>query len=214
MTNDELRDEALEQTPEETAGVSEALIYEEEPPSTESDQPEPAAEPEGAVDSFGDVAAKVSDATSKVAESAKSAAEQASAATKAAAVQVSHATKSAADQVSQAAKKAKDAAMSAGAQAAVKAEQNLANKEQAAGKAVPETSRKIVSQAWAEYLATHTASVLYAVVGAIVGLCILRFGFWPVALVLVTTYGGLTYGRYRDGDARVVNLLKHYFDDE
>ena len=214
MTNDELRDEALEQAPEEVASVSEILISVEESSSTESDQPETAAEPEGAVDNFGDVAAKVSDATSKVAESAKSAAEQASAATKAAAVQVSQVTKSAADQMSQAARKAKDAAMSAGAQAAVKAEQNLANKEQAAGNAVPESSRKIVSQAWAEYLATHTASVLYAVVGAIVGLCILRFGFWPVLLVLATTYGGLTYGRYRDGDVRVASFLKHYFDDE
>lgn len=225
MTNDELRDEALEQALKETTNVSEVVSDAEEASSTESDRHETASDSEGAVDNFGDVAAKMSDATSKVAESAKNAAEQASVATKAAAAQmtqvtknaagqVSQATKSAADQMSQTAKKAKGAAMLAGAQAAVKAEQNLANKEQTADKAVPESFRKIVSQAWAEYLATHTASVLYTIAGAIVGLCILWFGFWPVLLVLATTYGGLTYGRYRDGDVRVVSFLKRYFDDD
>ena len=105
--------------------------------------------------------------------------------------------------------------MTAGAQAAVKAEQNqIKTAAENDEMETAESSRELISQAWSEYFASHKATVLYGLVGFIAGLCILWIGFWPVLLVLLCTYAGMSYGRYRDGDVRVVNFLKTHFGEE
>ena len=136
---------------------------------------------------------------------------------------MSQTAKSAADTVSQTAKSAysrttevaKRAVRSAGTQAAVQAELNQERAVAAEGaQEVPKSAWEIISQAWVEYLSSHKATVLYGIVGLLVGLCILWFGFWPVLLVVATSYAGITYGRYRDGDAKVVSFLLEHFGEE
>ena len=159
---------------------------------------------ERGIDNFSDVAALASDATTKVGDVAKNAAGQ-----------MTQTAKSAYSRTAEAAKRARNAAMTAGAQAAVKAEQNqiraAAENDEAE---VPVSSKELISQAWLEYFTSHKSTVLYGAAGFIAGLCILCFGFWPVLLVLLCTYAGMLYGRYRDGDAKIVNFLKEHFDDE
>ncbi len=221
-------DVKVEQT---TQAVCEQAIDEK---PQDGDDASASEERQGGIDNFGDVATLASDATSKAAESAKNvagqaaetaknAAGQAAETAKNAAGQAAETAKNAASQVSQTAKNAysrtteaaKRAARTAGSQAAVKAEQN---QERAAAAEddleTSKTAREIVSQAWVDYFVSHKATVLYGVLGLFVGLCILRFGFWPVLLVVVTSYVGITYGRYRDGDAKVVDFLIDHFGDE
>lgn len=192
-----LIEEVAENDAQETADDSELVTSEGD--SAQSDEDE-----QGGIDNFGDVAALASDATAKVGDVAKSAADQ-----------MTQTAKSAYTRTAEAAKRARDVAMTAGAQAAVKAEQNqirmTAENEDAE---TPESSKELIAQAWLEYLTNHKSTVLYGAVGFIAGLCILCFGFWPVLLVLACTYAGMLYGRYRDGDAKVVDFLKEHFDDE
>ena len=166
----------------------------------EADVPE-AGQREGGIDNFGDVAALASEAGAKAAETAKSAADT-----------VSQTAKSAYSRTTEVAKRA---VRSAGTQAAVQAELNQERAVAAEGaQEAPKSAWEIISQAWVEYLSSHKATVLYGIVGLLVGLCILWFGFWPVLLVVATSYAGITYGRYRDGDAKVVSFLLEHFGEE
>ena len=177
----------------------------------EADAPE-AGQREGGIDNFGDVAALASEAGAKAAETAKSAAGTVSQTAKSAADTVSQTAKSAYSRTTEVAKRA---VRSAGTQAAVQAELNQERAVAAEGtQEAPKSAWEIISQAWVEYLSSHKATVLYGIVGLLVGLCILWFGFWPVLLVVATSYAGITYGRYRDGDAKVVSFLLEHFGEE
>ncbi len=168
---------------------------------------ESSAKPEGkvaSIDNFEDMAAIASDATSKAADTAKNAAEQ-----------VSQTARQAYSRTAEAAKRAKEAAMTAGAQAAEKAEQNQARAEdELASEEAPDSSKQFIAQEWRNFLFNHKRTVMYGLTGLVVGILILIIGFWPVLLVVATTYIGILYGRYRDGDARVTSFLAEHFLDE
>lgn len=163
----------------------------------------------GVIDNLGDVAALVTDATSKAADSAKIAAGQ-----------VGQNARQAASLTAEAAKRVRDAAvdaaMSAGAQAAERAGQNQARAESEFVEEVAiDSSREFLLQEWREFLVNHKCTALYGIVGLVIGILILVVGFWPVLLVVVTTYLGIAYGRYRDGDPRMTKFLaRHFLDDD
>ena len=155
------------------------------------------------------------DDLAEIAQDAMDAAEKA-------ADQMGKTAKSAYSRTSKAAKSAAEsavkAARNAGAQAAANAEENQARFEAEAAKE-PDNKpvrdwHKVLADLWSKYLESHSAVLIYGLVGFLSGVGILKFGFWPVALVLACTYIGVLYGRYRDGDPRLVDFLKRQFEDD
>lgn len=57
----------------------------------------------------------------------------------------------------------------------------------------------------------HANEALFALVGLIVALLFLTFGFWRMMLVLLMIVAGIAFGQYLDGDPKIINKLKEIF---
>ena len=57
----------------------------------------------------------------------------------------------------------------------------------------------------------HANAALFALVGLVVALLVLAFGFWRMMLVVVLVVAGIAFGQCLDGDPKILNRLKEIF---
>lgn len=69
-----------------------------------------------------------------------------------------------------------------------------------------------MKRAVSPYVEHHSHAVLYGILGFIAAALILIIGFWPTVLLAVFAAVGVIIGKYRDGDRKTREQMKHILD--
>lgn len=69
-----------------------------------------------------------------------------------------------------------------------------------------------MKRAFSPYVEHHSHAVLYGILGFIAAALILIIGFWPTVLLAVFAAIGVVIGKYRDGDRKTREQMKHVLD--
>ena len=69
-----------------------------------------------------------------------------------------------------------------------------------------------MKKAVSPYVEKHSHAVLYGIIGFIAAALILIIGFWPTVLLAVFVAVGAVIGKYRDGDRKTREQMKHVLD--
>ena len=69
-----------------------------------------------------------------------------------------------------------------------------------------------LKKVWFEFYPSHRNQVIYGTIGLLIAMGFLIAGFWPTLLLAVFIFVGVLYGRYRDGDRRVMVLIRRIID--
>lgn len=69
-----------------------------------------------------------------------------------------------------------------------------------------------MKKAVSPYVEKHSHAVLYGIIGFIAAALILIIGFWPTVLLAVFAAVGVVIGKYRDGDRKTREQMKHVLD--
>lgn len=69
-----------------------------------------------------------------------------------------------------------------------------------------------MKKAVSPYVEKHSHAVLYGILGFIAAALILIIGFWPTVLLAVFAAVGVVIGKYRDGDRKTREQMKHVLD--
>lgn len=87
-----------------------------------------------------------------------------------------------------------------------------AHAEQAPQESEPQEWFPNAKRAWFKYYNKHRNQVVFATVGLLLGAGLLIIGFWPTLLLAVLITIGVLYGRYKDGDPRMMITVKNVID--
>lgn len=80
------------------------------------------------------------------------------------------------------------------------------------GKESREDSTPYIERAWITYYRDHRNQVVCATIGLLVAAGFLIIGFWPTLLLAVFISIGVLYGRYKDGDRKMMVTVKNVID--
>lgn len=69
-----------------------------------------------------------------------------------------------------------------------------------------------MKRAVSPYVEHHSHAVLYGILGFIAAALILIIGFWPTLLLAVFAAIGTLIGKYRDGDRKTRQQMRHFLD--
>lgn len=69
-----------------------------------------------------------------------------------------------------------------------------------------------MKRAMSPYVENHSHAVLYGILGFIAAALILIVGFWPTVLLAVFAAIGVVIGKYRDGDRKTREQMRHFLD--
>ena len=69
-----------------------------------------------------------------------------------------------------------------------------------------------MKRAVSPYVEHHSHAVLYGILGFIAAALILIVGFWPTVLLAVFAAVGTAIGKYRDGDHKTREQMRHLLD--
>lgn len=69
-----------------------------------------------------------------------------------------------------------------------------------------------MKRAVSPYVEHHSHAVLYGILGFIAAALILIIGFWPTVLLAVFAAIGVVIGKYRDGDRKTREQMRHFLD--
>lgn len=56
----------------------------------------------------------------------------------------------------------------------------------------------------------HGNAALFALVGLVMGVLLLMFGFWRMLLVSLLVVAGVAFGQYLDGDPKIIKALRDW----
>lgn len=69
-----------------------------------------------------------------------------------------------------------------------------------------------MKRAMSPYVERHSHAVLYGIIGFIAAALILIVGFWPTVLLAAFAAVGAAIGKYRDGDRKTRERMRHFLD--
>ncbi len=69
-----------------------------------------------------------------------------------------------------------------------------------------------MKRAMSPYVERHSHAVLYGIIGFIAAALILIVGFWPTVLLAAFAAVGAVIGKYRDGDRKTRERMRHFLD--
>lgn len=87
-----------------------------------------------------------------------------------------------------------------------------ANGDSQSGNDAKQDSAPSIERAWISYYHTHRNQVIWAIIGLLIAGGFIALGFWPTLLLAVFITIGMLYGRYKDGDRKMMNTVKNVID--